>query len=88
VALLSGARNEKNSLLSQKMYDRMKKLFPDLTNPLISAAILLANTYASSGEIGKASSIRIQLNQSNMKKKPGLSWTVINGQIFVSLQLE
>jgi hypothetical protein len=51
VALLSGARNEKNSDLSQKVYDRMKKLFPQLINPIASAAILLANVYASTGEI-------------------------------------
>jgi hypothetical protein len=87
VALLSGARNEKNSYLSQKIYDRMEKLFPDSTDRLMSAAILLANVYGSSGEIGKATSIRIQLNQSGTKKKIGLSWTVTNGQLFVSLEL-
>ncbi len=83
--LLSGARNVKNSNLSQNIYDRMKKLFPQMVNSLLSAAILLANTYASSGEMDKASNIRIQLNKSGIKKKIGLSWTSVNGQLFVSL---
>jgi hypothetical protein len=85
VILLSGARNVKNSNLSQNIYDRMKKLFPQMVNSLLSAAILLANTYASSGEMDKASNIRIQLNKSGIKKKIGLSWTSVNGQLFVSL---
>ena len=82
--LLSGARNVRNSNLSQNIYDRMKKLFPQMVDPLGTAAILLANVYASSGEIDKASAIRIQLNKSGIKKKIGHSWTSVNGQIFVS----
>ena len=82
VALLSGARNVKNNSLSQQVYDRMKKLFPESQDPLISASILLANVYASTGDIDKASDIR---NQSGVKKKIGLSSTVINGQLYVSL---
>ncbi len=82
--VLSGARNVKNSYLSQNIYDRMKKLFPQMVDSLLSAAILLANTYASSGEIDKASDIRIQVNKSSIKKKIGISWTAVNGQFFVS----
>jgi hypothetical protein len=85
VALLSGARNINNTDLSQNVYDRMKKLFPQMTNPLTAAAVLLANVYASSGDIDKASDIRVKLNQSGVKKKTGLSWTVVNEQLFVSL---
>jgi hypothetical protein len=85
VALLSGARNEKNIHLSEKLYDSMKKLFPQMSSPLKSAAVLLANVYASSGEIEKASDIRIQLHKSGGKKKIGLTWTTVNGQIYVSL---
>ena len=84
MALLSGARNEKNIHVSENVYKRMKKLFPQQKNPLTSAAILLANVYASSGEIEKASDIRLQLHKSGNKKKIGLSWTAINGQIYVS----
>ncbi|CAF3153144.1 unnamed protein product, partial [Rotaria sp. Silwood2] len=81
-ALLSGARNINNSQMSQKVYDRMKKLFPDLTNSLTSAAILLANVYGSSGDIDKASDIQTQLYKSGAKKKVGLSCTVTNGQVY------
>jgi len=73
VILLSGARNVKNSYLSQNIYDRMEKLFPQMIDPLKSAAILLVNVYASSGEIDKASYVRIQLHKSGGKKKIGLS---------------
>lgn len=65
----------------------MKKLFPELIDPLISATILLANVYASVGEIGKASDIRWHLTQSGAKKKVGATWTSVNGQFFVSLLL-
>lgn len=64
----------------------MKKIFPQMTNPLISAAVLLANVYASSGDIDKASSIRIQLNKSGAKRKVGVTWTVVDGEFFVSVQ--
>jgi hypothetical protein len=84
VALLSGARNENNSHLSQQIFDHMKKLFPDLNDSLTSAAILLANVYGSSGDMEKASDIRIQLNKSGAKKKIGLSWTAANGKVVVS----
>jgi len=87
VPFLSGARNQKNSHLSQQIFDRMKKLFPELHNQLATASILLANVYASSGEMEKASDIRIQLHKSGIKKQVGLAWTAPNGQIFVSLQL-
>ncbi len=84
---LSGARNQKNSHLSQQIFDRMKKLFPELHNQLATASILLANVYASSGEIEKASDIRIQLHKSGIKKQVGLAWTAPDGKIFVSLHL-
>ncbi|CAF1290154.1 unnamed protein product [Rotaria sordida] len=60
----------------------MKQLFSNSTNSLISAAVLLANVYASSGNIEIASDIRIQLHQSDVKKKIGLSWTVIDEEIY------
>ncbi|CAF4979417.1 unnamed protein product, partial [Rotaria sp. Silwood1] len=82
MALLSGIRNVKNSVLSQKIYDHMKKIFPDITDPLTSAMVLLANTYASSGDIEMASKIKREMIKSGKKKKIGVSWTVINGQIF------
>ena len=84
VALLSGARNAMNIDLSKDMFDRMKKLFPHSTDPLVSASVLLANVYASSGDLEKASEIRRALGKSGWKKKVGKSWTAVHGQLFVS----
>ncbi|CAF3936002.1 unnamed protein product, partial [Rotaria magnacalcarata] len=82
MAWLSGARNIKNSPMAQQVYDQMKKLFPDLTDSLTSASILLANAYGSSGDIDKATDIQTQLYQSGAKKKVGLSCTVVDGEIY------
>lgn len=84
MSLLSGARNEKNIHLSQNAYDRMKKLFPQMKDPLMSAAVLLANTYASFGELHKASDIRIEMHKTGVRKKVGLTWTRVNGVLDVS----
>lgn len=84
VALLSGARNDKNTQLAQNICDRLKRLFPSTKDSLTAADVLLANTYASSGDIGKASDIRIQLTKSGAKKKIGTSTTVVDGEIYVS----
>ncbi|CAF4130691.1 unnamed protein product [Rotaria magnacalcarata] len=66
VALLSGARNEKNIHLSKIVYNRVKKIFPDEQNALIPAAVLLANrSYVQS-----------------IKKRVGLTWASANGQVF------
>ncbi|CAF1985496.1 unnamed protein product [Rotaria magnacalcarata] len=53
INLLSRAQNVDNSCLLPKPYDRMKKLFPEMTNSFISSAVLLANTDESSGNSGK-----------------------------------
>lgn len=84
MALLSGARNDKNTQLAQNICDRLKRLFPSTKDSLTAADVLLANTYASSGDIGKASDIRIQLTKSGAKKKIGTSTTVVDGEIYVS----
>ena len=65
----------------------MKKLFPERKDPLISAAVLLANVYSSSGEIDKASDIRLEMYKSGTKKKVGLTWITVDGQLYVSQQL-
>lgn len=81
--MLSGARNQKNPSLSQKYFDRIEKLFPKMNNDLLSATVLLANTYASTGDFTKATELRMKIGQSGIKKKAGLSWTVVNGKIVV-----
>ena len=84
VALLSGVRNAHNHYISQRVYHRMKKLFSQSEDSLIPAAILLADPYGSSGDVDKASDIKSQLHRSDLKKNVDLSWTVINGKVYVS----
>ena len=53
-----------------------------MKDPITSATVLLANTYASSGEIEKASNIRLQCyRKSGAKKKVGVSRTVVKWRI-------
>ena len=86
MAILSGARNHKNSQLAEEIYNRMKKLFPQLQDLWVSASILVANTYSLLGDMGKATDIKIELAQSGLKRKSGLSWTTTsNGKYYVSL---
>ena len=85
MSLLSAARNRRNKQLVENIYQRMKELFSHLPDRLTSATVLLANLYGSSGDVDKASTIRYEMSRSGAKKKPGLSWTAINGQLFVSL---
>jgi hypothetical protein len=85
--MLSGARNHRHSILSQKLYDRMKSLFPDQKSHLIAASVLLSNTYSSVGDEQRAQEVRIsRLNQFGKKIKAGLSWTEVNGELVVSVQ--
>ncbi|CAF4229292.1 unnamed protein product [Rotaria sp. Silwood2] len=49
-SLLSGARNNRNRNLSEMIYRRMKFLFPDEKQDLVSGVVLLSNMYASVGE--------------------------------------
>jgi hypothetical protein len=84
VSILSAARNLCKTFLAQKMFDQIQLHFSDDKNHLISAMVLLANTYARNGDFSIASDIRMKLNQSGLKKIPGLSTTVINKQIVVS----
>ncbi len=84
VSLLSSARNQRNSSLSEQIYHRIEKIFPNYKKELIPAVILLANTYQSSGNFEKATFIKNKLNVEGAKKQQGLTWTEVNGKIFVS----
>jgi hypothetical protein len=85
--MLSSARNHRDSALSQKLYDRMKSLFPDQKSLLISASILVSNTYSSVGDEQQAQEVRIsRMKQLGGKVKAGLSWTEVNGELVVSVQ--
>lgn len=83
-ALLSGARNHRQAEISQKIYDRMKTLFSDKKSDMISASILLSNTYASIGDQQKANNLRSdRIKEFGKKVQVGSSWTVVNGQLYV-----
>ena len=84
MSILSSARNAKNILLSEKIFRRMKHNFSNNEKCLISARVLLANTYALGGDHSMASNIRMYLNQSNTKKVVGYCWTVVDRKVHVS----
>ncbi|CAF3828800.1 unnamed protein product [Rotaria sordida] len=72
----------RNTSLSRKIFDRIQSNFSDVQSCLTSVTVLLADTYALSGNKLIASNIRTKLSQSSMKKAVGYSWTVISGKIF------
>ena len=85
VTMISGARNQRRSVLSQRLYDRMKSLFPDHRSDLVAASILLSNTYLSVGDEQRAQEVRInRIQQFGKKVQPGLSWTAVNGELVVT----
>jgi hypothetical protein len=84
VTILSGARNARDSVLSQKLYDRMKSLFPNEKEDLIACSILLSNTYSSVGDEEQAKLIRTnRLKQIGNVVKMGLVWSEVNGELVV-----
>lgn len=86
--MLSGARNCRDSALSQKLYNQMKSLFPNKKENLIAASILLCNTYSSLGEYEQATHIRSdRIKQYGNKVRVGLTWTEANGELVVKYLL-
>ena len=81
---MSGAKKTKNVDLSQNVFDRMQKLFPQSKDTLASAWVLLGNVYAASRDMEKASEIRKAFAESGLQKQTGQSCTTVNGQTFVS----
>ena len=75
MAILSAARNQRNASLAQKIFDRIRFHFPDDKDALVSATVLLANTYALSNDSSMAFDLRMKLNKSGMKK---VSWSFID----------
>ena len=82
--MMSGARNYGDTNLSEKLFARMKMLFPDWKDDFASASILLANTYSSTDEQNRSWDLRKQIRESGIKVQVGLSWTYVDGQLFVS----
>ena len=60
--MLSGARNERNAYLSQKIFDRIRLLFSHDESSLASATVLLANTYGLTGDFPRTSELRTEMN--------------------------
>ncbi|CAF1435541.1 unnamed protein product [Rotaria sp. Silwood1] len=82
MALLSSARNHRNFILSEKVLDRMKKLFPKNKQGLIAGSVLLCNTYSSVGEDEQAKEARLkQLHQIGKNKIVGITWTAPKGEV-------
>ncbi|CAF5062332.1 unnamed protein product, partial [Rotaria sp. Silwood1] len=82
MCLLSGVRNNRNKKLSEKIYNRMKSLFPDEKEGLTSGTILVSNIYSSVGEYQQAKEFRSnQMKELRKKVKSGLSWTDGSGEI-------
>ncbi|CAF1234964.1 unnamed protein product [Adineta steineri] len=82
MSLLSGARNSRQSHLSQEIHKRMKLLFPNEKNLLISASVLLCNISSSLGDHEEAQALRLdRIKEVGNKVKVGLSWTEVNGEV-------
>ncbi|CAF4571363.1 unnamed protein product, partial [Rotaria magnacalcarata] len=58
MSLLSGARNNLNSNLSEIIYKRMKTLFPNAKESLVAGVVLLSNIYSSLGKHEEAKTFR------------------------------
>ncbi|CAF1120001.1 unnamed protein product [Rotaria sordida] len=76
ISLLSGTRNNRNRNLSENIYNRMKCLFPNEKQDLMSGAILVSNIYSSVGEHELAKTFRYnQIKELGTNVKLGLTWT-------------
>nr|ACD54792.1 putative vegetative storage protein-like protein [Philodina roseola] len=80
-AMMSGARTQCNTSLSEKLLVKINTRFPDLPERSISALILLGNTYSSTGDSNRSLDIRKQIQRSHVKPQIGQSWTCIDNQI-------
>ena len=86
---MSGARNHCNAALSHRLYERMKSLFPNQTNDIIAASVLLSNTYSSVGEHQQAEAVRAnRVRQFGKRVKVGRSWTEVDDELVVTSILE
>jgi len=85
VALLSGARNSRQSVLASRIYQKMKQIFPNEKHQMIPASILLSNIYTSIGDDKQASQIRHhRLKNYGKKVTPGEATTEDGDEILVN----
>ena len=88
MALLSATRNHRHSVLAQEIYDRMKLLFSKQKKVLISASVLLSNTYSMIGDHQQAKQIRDKrINELGLKTQAGITWSEVNGELLVMFLL-
>ena len=72
VSLLSGARNRNDVSLVRQITQRIKQLGHLDNDSLASASVLFGNILASSGDLEEASHLRLEMEQSGIRKKSGL----------------
>ena len=87
MSLLSGVRNRNDVALARQIIQRMKQLGGVDNNHFASASVLFTNILASSGDLEEASQLRLEMSQSGIRKKVGLSWTEVNGEVVVKTNL-
>ena len=87
MAILSGARNQGNSDLAQRIFNKIQLTFSNQHAGIVTtASVLLANTFATAEDIKKSSKIKGTIYESNIKKTCGISWTEVNGELVVSVK--
>ena len=72
MSLLSGARNRNDVSLARQITQRIKQLGHLDNDSLASASVLFGNILASSGDLEEASHLRLEMEQSGIRKKSGL----------------
>ena len=73
-------------ILSEKIYKRIKALFPENKQGLIAASVLLCNTYSSIGDNEQANEIRLKrLHEIGKNKIIGITRTEVNGELVVKI---
>ncbi|CAF0987888.1 unnamed protein product [Didymodactylos carnosus] len=82
MALLSGARNNNNNLKAKEIYNKLCSIPNADNNTLLTASVLLSNTYSAYGNYEEATKVREQQLVGGVKKAVGVSLTLVNGQIF------
>lgn len=89
VALLSGARNHRKDALAQRLYDRMKSLFPNKDDHLRAALKLASGTEPPPKAECTITEVRVrQPEQPVVNRVVATSWTSFNQDIVVRLPTE
>ena len=82
--MMSGARTQRNTSLSETLLNRVTKQFPDRQDYRPTASKLLVNTYSSTDGNDRSSELKRQIEESPMEAETGRSWTYVNDELVVS----